>query len=50
MYRMLATPPVKVPRRMARKGASEVTGPQRRSSANWMGIAARHLVDISNGA
>lgn len=33
------------------KGSSETTGPQCRSSANWIGIAAKHLeiVSIENG-
>ena len=41
----LAAPPRIVPSRSARKGSSEVTGPQPLSSANWIGIAARHLRD-----
>lgn len=39
----LAAPPRIVPSSSARKGSSEVTGPQPLSSANWIGIAAKHL-------
>jgi hypothetical protein len=41
------------PRRNPKKGSCEVTGPHLRSSANWMGIAAKHLItlviEVKNG-
>lgn len=40
---MFAPTPVRVPSRIARNSTSEVTGTQRLSSANAMGMAAKHL-------
>jgi hypothetical protein len=50
---MFAPPPNRAPRRNPKKGSCEVTGPHLRSSANWMGIAAKHLImlviEVKNG-
>jgi hypothetical protein len=45
-YKTFAPPPRIVPRRSARKGSSEVTGPHPLSSVNWIGIAAKQLNSI----
>jgi hypothetical protein len=47
-HKILAQPPRIVPKRRARKGSSDVTGPHFLSPANCMGMAARHLANVSN--
>lgn len=46
-YKTLAPPPRIVPIRRAMNGSSDVTGPHLRCSANWIGMADRHLAKIN---